>query len=243
MGPRTAASATASQWPPERGSRARMGVAAGQCGVGRRGVALGTVGGHSGPPAAAPRRSTTRPDGVAPSSGSAGRTISCSASSALSNQRPSRSGSAKWSSATSSSAGGRVQPRRVARQLIQRQQPGGQRRVVLEDRRAVADPAAEAGPSQPAVDDMQIDDRRVRIVLRRRGIRADRARRSASASAVIASPFHAVTTLSSRPGCGRVEPGGQQRRADPLEPLGIVGVGQAAAAPSCRVRMCRRRSR
>ena len=42
------------------------------------------------------------PDGVAPSNGSAGRSNSCSASSALSNQRPGWSGSAKCANAVSS---------------------------------------------------------------------------------------------------------------------------------------------
>ena len=98
----------------------------------------------------------------------------------------------------------RVQPRRLAGQLIQRQQPGGQRRVVLEDGRAVADPAAEAGPPQPAVHDMQVQRcARAHCVAASRNSGRPSAT-LASASAVIASPFHAVTTLSSRPGCGRV---------------------------------------
>ena len=74
-------------------------------------------------------------------------------------------------------AGGGVQPRRVAGQLIQRQQPGGQRRVVLQDRGAVTDPSAQAGPPQPAVNDMQVDDGARALRSRRRGIRADRVRR------------------------------------------------------------------
>ena len=118
------------------------------------------------------------PDGVAPSSGSAGRTISCSASSAVSNHRPGCSGSAKCSSAVSSSPVAASSHCGFAGDLVQRQQPGRQRRVVLEDRGAVADAPAEAGAPQPAVDDVQVEQRARASSLRRRAIRDRRARRS-----------------------------------------------------------------
>ena len=135
-------------------------------------------------------------------------------------------------------AGRRVQPGRLAGQLMQRQQarwpasrgPRGSPRCRRPGRRGWR---AATG-------------RRRRAGRACRGAHCVAASRNsgrpsatpASASAVIASPFHAVTTLSSRPGCGRVEPGGQQRGPDPVEPLRRRRGRPAAAAPSCRVRRC-----
>ena len=62
---------------------------------------------------------------------------------------------------------------------------------------------AQAGPAQPAVDDCRSTIARAHRVAASRNSGRSSAT-PASASAVIASPFHAVTTLSSRPGCGRV---------------------------------------
>ena len=224
-GPRTAASATASQCPPERGSLARIGVAAASDARGRRAYRSARSPAPDARRAAAPRRSATPPTGwrrrsdprAAPSA--ARRRRRCRTSG------PRRSGSAKWSSAMSSSPVAAASHVGVAGELVQRQQPGRQRRVVLEDGRAVADPAAEAGAPQPAVDDVQVDDRRARIALRRRGIRDRSSATDASASAVIAKPFHAVTTLSSRPGCGRPSRAASSACAHPVEPGGVVGVG------------------
>ena len=68
-----------------------------------------------------------RPDGVAPSNGSAGRTINRSASSALSNQRPGRSGSAKCACAKPTSSAAVASQEASDGQLVQREQAGGQR--------------------------------------------------------------------------------------------------------------------
>ena len=56
--------------------------------------------------------------------------------------------------------GGGFEPALLAPHLVQREQTGGQRGVVLEDRRTVAHHAAQAGPPQPAVDDVQVEQGR-----------------------------------------------------------------------------------
>ena len=100
-GPRTVASATASQCPAERGGRASSGVCATQRGLAGRGVPLGASASTRWAAVMSASVISEAPAGVAPSTGSAGRTIRASASSAVSNQRPVRSGSAKCASAVS----------------------------------------------------------------------------------------------------------------------------------------------
>ena len=213
---------------------------AGQRGVRRRGVALGAVGGNQvRRRSAAPRRSSRRPTGSRRRAGRPGRTISCSASSAVSNQRPGRSGSAKCVERDVEQPGGRVQPRRVAGQLIQRQQTGGQRRVVLQDRRAVADPAAEAGPPQPAVDDMQVDERARASALRRRANSGSTERDARLGQRGDRQPVPRGDDLVVAAGLRPGQPGGQQRGRGPARSVPGRRDRRAAAAPSCRARRCR----
>ena len=96
--------------------------------------------------------------------------------------------------------------------------------MVLKDRRAVADPAAEAGTTQPAVDDMQVDDRACALGCggeefgpgkrdTRLGERGDR------------QPVPRGDDLVVAAGLRPAQPGGHQRGAYPLETLGIIRVG------------------
>ncbi len=96
--------------------------------------------------------------------------------------------------------------------------------MVLQDRGAVADPAAEAGATQPAADDVQVEQRLRASACgieefgfiqsdARLGQRGDRPAVPCGDDLVVAARL--------RPG----QPGGQQRRPDPVETLDVVGIG------------------
>ena len=120
------------------------------------------------------------------------------------------------------------QPTVVGGQLVQREQTGGQHRVVFENRCAVADPAAEAGAAQPAVHHVQSQQRRSALGRRRRASSGAANATPASASAVIAKPFQPVTTLSSRSGCVRV-----RRAASNAARMRSKRSGSSGSSSSC----------
>ncbi|CFB19952.1 Uncharacterised protein [Mycobacterium tuberculosis] len=121
-------------------------------------------------------------------------------------------------------SGSRRQPRALGGQLVERQQPGGQHRVVLQDGGAVADHPAQAGPAQAAVDDVQVQQpgRAAPRGVRQRGVvqghagfgqRGDR------------QPVPGRDDLVVAGGLGPGQAGHQQRGADPVQTRRVVGVG------------------
>ena len=153
------------------------------------------------------------PDGEALSDGSRGRATSASASSAVSKKPP--SGAAKRSSAVSSSRPRALQPDRVAGRLEQVEEAGGDAAVVLEHPGRRADDAVARDPAQPAVDDVDPPEQARRPPGRRGRTAARPSSRPARHSPLIASPFHAATTLSSRAGRSRAVASGPEQ---PLRP-------------------------
>ena len=121
------------------------------------------------------------------------------------------------------------QPARLAGRLMQRQQPLGQAAVVVEHpRRGAHLPVARRAP-QPAVDEMRSSSSCAHSFAAARYSRPASCT-PASASAAIARPFHAVTTLSSRAGCGRIE-----RAANNRVRQSAHRAGSSGSARSCRV--------
>ncbi|SHW53988.1 Uncharacterised protein [Mycobacteroides abscessus subsp. abscessus] len=120
---------------------------------------------------------------------------------------------------------GCVEPGLLAGHLMQRQQACRQRRVVLQDPGAVADDAAEAGPAQPAVDQMQIQQpagaTRCRVEEFTLAECDGRLRQRRDGEAVPRGDDLVVASRlrPQRPGC-------QQLRADLFEACGVVGVSQ-----------------
>ncbi len=157
MGPRTAASATASQWPPERGNFASTGVAVANDSAAADAVAVGPRRGHQmrcGEQGLGDRRRTRRRSTVE----RIGRPHKQLFGVVGGIEPPARLiGVGEVFERDVQQPGGRVQPPRIAGDLVQREQAGGQRRVILEDRGAVADLPTEAGAAQPAVHDVKVE--------------------------------------------------------------------------------------
>ena len=103
------------------------------------------------------------------------------------------------------------------------EQPGRQRRVVLEDCGAVADAPAEAGAAQPAVDGVQVEhrSRASRCGVEEFGL-VERDARLGERGDRPAVPCRDDLVVATRLRPSR--PGGQQRGPDPIEPLDVVGV-------------------
>ena len=119
---------------------------------------------------------------------------------------------------------GRGQPAVLPRHLVQRQQPGGQRRVVVEDRGGCADHTAQAGPPQPAVADVQVQQSR--RALRCGGDHVGVAERDARVAqrgdrepVPRGDDLVVATRLRTR------RPGRAQHRADALVAHDVLGVG------------------
>lgn len=128
-------------------------------------------------------------------------------------------------------AGGRGPPG-LRRGLRQPEQPRGQISVIHRNARRLADPALQGGPAQAPVD--PVGGEQVRGGLFGGPTRSGSARITpASASAPIASPFQAVTTLSSRAGCGRSARARSRAARTRFHQAGSSG-RSAVAASSCR---------
>ncbi len=150
-------------------------------------------------------------------------------------------GSAKWSSAMSSNKVAELSQDASPVSWYSVSSPVASARVVLEDRRAVTDDAAQAGPPQPAVDDMQI----------RRCVCAHRVAASSKFGFIEChagfgergdrQPVPCGDDLVVAAGLGTDGPGRQQRRYAPARSAPDRQGRSAVAAPNCRVRRCRRR--
>ena len=155
-GPRTAASATASQCPAERGATSSGECASSVCAAASPSVqrARHRRGGRR---SAAPRRSRTpRRCGAVDRVGGPDHQLLGVVGGIEPTARPVRVG--EMPQRQFDQSGGPVEPARFAGQLVHRQKAGGQHRVILQDRRAVTDRPTEAGPPESAVDQMKIDE-------------------------------------------------------------------------------------